>query len=285
MPLTTSKEMLLSAQRGSYAVCAFNTENMEMVQAIVSAAESASAPVIIQTTPSTIKYAGMDYFRAMVATAAMTAAVPVALHLDHGDSYALACQAVRAGYTSVMIDGSKLPFEENISLTAKVAELARSVSIPVEGELGCVGGKEDSLEAGAGGYTDPEEAARFVSETGIDSLAVGIGTAHGFYAEKPVLDMDRLSLIRERVSVPLVLHGATGLSDEDIIECIRRGICKVNFATEMRAAFTRAVRETLERDSKIVDVKAYGKAARQAVMETAVKKIVLCGAANKAALS
>jgi len=273
--------MLAKAQRERYAVCAFNAENMEMVQAIVQAAEQTSAPVIIQTTPSTLKYAGPDYFYAMVHTAAASANVPVALHLDHGDSFDLACRAVRAGYSSIMIDGSKHSFEHNVAITGKVTELCKPMLIPVEGELGSVGGKEDDMEAGAGGYTDPEEAALFVSQTGVDSLAVGIGTAHGFYAESPVLDIERLSGIRELVSVPLVLHGATGLSDEIIIECIRRGICKVNFATELRAAFTKAVRETLAQDSAAVDVKLYGKAGRQAVTETAQRKIAISGSANK----
>ena len=281
MPLVTTREMLREAQIGGYAVCAFNAENMEMVQAIVSAAVELSSPVIIQTTPSTLRYAGPDYFRAIAEAAVSVASVPVALHLDHGDSFALACQAIRAGYTSVMIDGSKRPFAENVSITAKVAELARALSIPVEGELGCVGGKEDDMEAGGGGYTDPGEAALFVSQTGVDSLAVGIGTVHGFYAEKPVLDIDRLSAIRKLVDVPLVLHGATGLSDETIIECIRRGICKVNFATELRAAFTGAVRATLSQDSAIVDVKTYGMAARQAVKELAMRKIAISGSAAK----
>jgi len=281
MPLTTSKEMLIKAQREGYAVCAFNAENMEMVQAIVAAAERLSSPVIIQTTPSTVQYAGLEWFFAMVRTAAAAATVPVALHLDHGNSFALACQAMRAGYTSVMIDGSKYPFEENVSLTAKVVEFAETVSIPVEGELGCVGGKEDGMEAGGNGYTVPEEAVAFVGRTGVDSLAVGIGTAHGFYTEKPVLDTDRLSQIKDLVPVPLVLHGATGLSDETIIECIRRGICKVNFATELRAEYTKAVRKTLEENSSVVDVKEYGKAARQAVMELAMKKICISGSVNK----
>ena len=281
MPLVTSKEMLLKAQGEGYAVCAFNAENMEMVQAIVAAAERLSSPVIIQTTPSTVDYAGLDYFYAMAAVAASAASVPVALHLDHGNSFALACRAIRAGYTSVMFDGSKYPFGENASLTAKVVELAKTVSIPVEGELGCVGGKEDDTEAGGSGYTVPEEAASFVGLTGVDSLAVGIGTAHGFYAGTPVLDVRRLSQIRELVPVPLVLHGATGLAGEAIVECIRRGICKVNFATELRAEFTKAVRKTLEQDSAVVDVKAYGKAARQAVMELAMRKIEITGSAHK----
>ena len=281
MPLETTYEMLEKAQKERYAVCAFNAENMEMVQAIVHAAGQMSAPVIIQTTPSTLKYAGPDYFFSMVRTAAASVSIPVALHLDHGDSFALACQAVRAGYSSVMIDGSKYSFEQNAAVTEKVAEFCKPILVPVEGELGSVGGKEDDMEAGAGGYTDPEEAALFVSLTGVDSLAVGIGTAHGFYTTRPVLDLDRLSAIRELVSVPLVLHGATGLSDETIIECIRRGICKVNFATELRAAFTKAVRETLARDSDAVDVKIFGKAGRQAVIDTAMKKIAISGSANK----
>lgn len=282
MPLVTTKEMLLKAQNGNYAVCAFNSENLEMVQAIVSGAEELASPVIIQTTPSTVKYTGVDYFFAMVSTAAKNAAVPVALHLDHGDSYELACRAIRAGYTSVMIDGSHSPLEGNIAITKKVVELAKAVSIPVEGEIGTVGGKEDDMEAGDGGYTKPEDAVLFVKETAVDSLAVGIGTAHGFYTEKPVLDLDRLTQIKKVVSVPIVLHGATGLSDEVITECIKRGICKVNFATELRAEYTNAVREILEGDKTVIDVKTYSRHARQKVKELVIRKITVSGSANKA---
>lgn len=281
MPLTTTKGLLDDANKQNYAVCAFNAENLEMVQAIVWGAQELSAPVIIQTTPSTINCIGLEYFVSMVKTAAAKATIPVALHLDHGDSFSLACRAIREGYSSVMIDGSHLSFDENIALTRRVVEVAKASSIPVEAELGRVGGKEDDREAGSGGYTDPQDAVVFVRETEIDSLAIGIGTAHGLYAAAPLLDVDRLSQIKELVSVPLVLHGATGLSDEVIMECVARGINKINFATELRAAFTNAVREKLDSDKAIIDVKKYSMYARDAVMALVQKKIMLSGSAQR----
>ena len=225
MPLVTSKEMLLKAQEGGYAVGAFNAENMEMVKAIIQAAEELKAPVMIQTTPSTVKYGTVDTYAAIVAAEAKKASVPVCLHLDHGSSFELAMQAIHAGYTSVMIDGSKLDFEANIAETKRVADVANALDIPCEAELGKVGGKEDDLEAEADTNTDPQEAKEFVERTCVTSLAVAIGTAHGFYVGTPVLDKERLSEIREVVDIPLVLHGASGLSDEDVSDCVKRGIC------------------------------------------------------------
>ena len=210
MPLVTSKEMLLKAQKGGYAVGAFNAENMEMVKAIIQAAEELKAPVMIQTTPSTVKYGTVETYAAIVAAEAAKASVPVCLHLDHGSSFELAMQAMHAGYTSVMIDGSKLDFEDNIRETRRVADVAAALDIPCEAELGKVGGKEDDLEAEADTNTDPQEAKEFVERTGVTSLAVAIGTAHGFYVGTPVLDKERLSEIREVVDIPLVLHGASG---------------------------------------------------------------------------
>ena len=172
MPLVTSKEMLLKAQKGGYAVGAFNAENMEMVKAIIQAAEELKAPVMIQTTPSTVKYGTVETYAAIVAAEAAKASVPVCLHLDHGSSFALAMQAMHAGYTSVMIDGSKLDFENNIRETRRVADVAVALDIPCEAELGKVGGKEDDLEAEADTNTDPQEAKEFVERTGVTSLAV-----------------------------------------------------------------------------------------------------------------
>lgn len=184
--LVNSKELLLDAQKNGYAVGAFNVENMEMVQAVIEAAEEMQAPVILQTTPSTLRYATPELFFANVSAAAKNASVPVVLHLDHGSSFALAMKAFQAGYTSIMIDGSKLSLEENIALSKAVAEACHAGNIPVEAELGKVGGKEDDLVVGLDNpYTDPQEAVRFVEETGIDSLAVGIGTAHGIYKGEP----------------------------------------------------------------------------------------------------
>ena len=279
MPLVTSKEMLLKAQEGGYAVGAFNAENMEMVKAIIQAAEELKAPVMIQTTPSTVKYGTVDTYAAIVAA---KASVPVCLHLDHGSSFELAMQAIHAGYTSVMIDGSKLDFEANIAETKRVADVANALDIPCEAELGKVGGKEDDLEAEADTNTDPQEANEFVERTGVTSLAVAIGTAHGFYVGTPVLDKERLSEIREVVDIPLVLHGASGLSDEDVSDCVKRGICKVNFATELRAAYSKAVKEFLEEKPDTIDPKAYGKTAIAAVKELVMARMKVCGCDGKA---
>ena len=282
MALVTTKELMLDAQKNHYAIGAFNAENMEMVQAIIAAAEELRAPVIVQTTPGTLKYASPAMFHAMVAAAASEATVPVVMHLDHGSSYELAMKAFRAGYTSVMIDGSKLDFEDNIRETRRVADVAAALDIPCEAELGKVGGKEDDLEAEADTNTDPQEAKEFVERTGVTSLAVAIGTAHGFYVGTPVLDKERLSEIREVVDIPLVLHGASGLSDEDVSDCVKRGICKVNFATELRAAYSRAVKETFAENENTIDPKAYGKKAIQAVKELVEARMKVCGCDGKA---
>lgn len=280
--LVTSKQMLLDAQKGGYAVGAFNAENMEMVKAIIAAAQELRAPVMIQTTPSTVKYGGLETYASIVAAEARKATVPVCLHLDHGSSFELAVQAIKAGYTSVMIDGSHEEFEENIAVTSRVAEAAHPVDIPVEAELGKVGGKEDDLETEMDTNTDPAQAEEFVRRTGVDSLAVAIGTAHGFYVGTPVLDKERLSQIRQVVDIPLVLHGASGLSDEDVKDCVKRGICKVNFATELRAAYTGAVKKLLAEKPETFDPKALGKAGMAAVTELVKERMKVCGCDGKA---
>lgn len=280
--LVTTKEMLLKAQEGNYAVGAFNVENMEMVMAVIAAAEELNAPVIMQTTPSTVKYAGLDYYLANVATAAKNAKVPVAMHLDHGSSFSLAMQALRQGYTSIMIDGSHSVFEENIAITKSVVDACKPSNIPVEAELGKVGGKEDDLDGGDGGYTDPKEALEFVQKTGVNSLAVAIGTSHGVYKGEPKLDLDRLVEIRKIVDVPLVLHGASGLSEEAVKESIKRGICKVNFATELRIAYTDGVKELLEEKPETIDPKKYGLVGIEKVKELVKNRMMMCGCQNQA---
>ncbi|MCD7866804.1 MAG: class II fructose-bisphosphate aldolase [Clostridiales bacterium] len=282
MSFVTSKEMLLNAQKDGYAVGAFNAENMEMVKAIIQAGEELRAPVMIQTTPSTIQYGGLETYAAIVEAEARKASIPVCLHLDHGSSFDLAVQAMRAGYTSVMIDGSKLEFEENIAVSRRVAEVAAALGIPCEAELGKVGGKEDDLEAEADTNTDPVQAKEFAERTGVTSLAVAIGTAHGFYVGTPVLDKERLSEIRQVVDIPLVLHGASGLTDEDVQDCVKRGICKVNFATELRVAYTKAVRELLAEKPEAYDPKAYGKAGIAAVKELVKGRMRVCGCDGRA---
>lgn len=282
MSFVTSEKMLLDAQKGGYAVGAFNVENMEMVMAVIAAAEELRAPLMLQTTPSTIKYAGLDMYLANVKAAAEHASVPVCLHLDHGDSFDLAMRALRTGYTSIMIDGSHNVFEENIAVTKAVADACRPSGIPVEAELGKVGGKEDDLDGGEGnGYTDPLEAKEFVERTGVTSLAVAIGTAHGVYKGVPKLDLDRLAEIRKVVDIPLVLHGASGLSEEAVVESIKRGICKVNFATELRIAYTDGVKEFLAANPDAFDPKKYGKVAMEHVKAIVETRMKMCGCTNR----
>lgn len=281
MSLVTSEKMLLDAREGDYAVGAFNVENMEMVKAVIAAAEELHAPVMLQTTPSTVKYGTLETFAAIVAAEAKKATIPVALHLDHGSSFELAVRAMKEGYTSIMIDGSHETFEDNIAVSKKVVEVARPNGIPVEAELGKVGGKEDDLEAEADTNTDPMQAKEFVERTGINSLAVAIGTAHGFYEGTPVLDKERLSEIRKVVSIPLVLHGASGLSDEDIKDCVKRGICKVNFATELRVAYTDGIKKVLEEKPDTFDPKTFGKAGIENVKELVKNRMLVCGCNNK----
>jgi tagatose 1,6-diphosphate aldolase GatY/KbaY len=282
MPLVTTESMLKRACEEGWAVGAFNAENMEMIQAIVEAAEELKAPVIIQTTPGTLKYAGMELYHAITAARAKNSPVEIAIHLDHGDSFSIAARALRTGYSSIMIDGSKLPLAENMALTASVVNICAPNKVSIEGELGKVGGKEDDHESG-GGYTDPDEAVEFVKKTGVSSLAVGVGTAHGIYKEKPVLNVELISVLRKVVSVPLVLHGASGLEDDVVRDCVRRGMAKVNFATELRIAYTEGVKNYISGDAGVLDPKKYGAAARDAVRAKVIEKMKLCGCAGKSA--
>lgn len=282
MSLVTSKKLMLDAQKNHYAIGAFNVENMEMVQAVIAAAEELRSPVIIQTTPGTLKYAAPELYYANVAAAAAAATVPVVMHLDHGSSFDLAMRTLRAGYTSVMIDGSHSVFEENIAITKSVVDAAHAMGVPVEAELGKVGGKEDDLDGGNGGYTVPSEAAEFAERTGVDSLAVAIGTAHGVYKGIPKLDVERLSQIREVVSIPLVLHGTSGVPDEAVRDCIARGVCKVNYATDLRIAFTNGVKEYIRKNPDVYDPKKYSAVGREKVKQYVMQKILVCGSNEKA---
>lgn len=283
MALVTTKQMLIDAQKGGYAVGAFNVENMEMVMAAVAAAEEQNSPIILQTTPSTVKYAGLDYYYANAKVAAEKAKVPVAIHLDHGESFDLAMAAFRAGYTSIMIDGSHASFEENIAVSKAVVDACKSSNISVEAELGKVGGKEDGLDGGEGNpHTDPTEAKEFAERTGVDSLAVAIGTAHGVYKGEPKLDIDRLKEINAVVDIPLVLHGTTGVPDETVKECIKNGICKVNYATGLRIAFSDGVKAKLKEDPEVIDPKKYNAYGMKEVKAYVAQKLEVCGSTNKA---
>lgn len=280
MPLVTTTEMFRRAQQEGYAVVGFAAYNLETIQTVVETAEHLQAPLMIQTTPATIENAGIEYLTAIVGIAAKNANIPVALHLDHGDKLERVRLCLEYGYTSVMIDGSHLPFEENIELVRAAVDLAHKQGVPVEAELGQVGGVEDdlSVDESQARYTDPHLAAEFVNRTGIDSLAIAIGTAHGMYKGEPKLDFDRLSQIREQVSVPLVLHGASGVPDEMIREAIRRGITKVNIATELKIPFANALRTFLRDNPKEADPRKYFKPARQAYAMVVTEKILLAGA-------
>lgn len=284
MSLVSSLEILCKAQKNGYGIGAFNVENMEMVMAVLAAAEDTASPVIMQTTPGTISYASLDYFLANVKVAAEKTKIPVVMHLDHGNSFELACKAYQKGYTSIMIDGSKKSFEENVRLTRSVVEVCHSGDVPVEGELGKVGGKEDDMESETGGspYTDPLQAVEFVKRTGVDSLAVGIGTSHGIYKGVPKVRVDVLTAIRDVVSIPLVLHGTSGVPDDQVRDCIANGICKVNYATDLRIAYTDGVKQYLSNHPDDYDPKKYGNLAMERVKEYVIKKMEVVGSCGKA---
>ena len=284
MALVNTLDMMKKAQQEKYAIGAFNVENMEMVQAVIEAAEEEKAPVIIQTTPSTVAYASVSMYREMVRVAAEKASIPVAMHLDHGDSQELCKEAIAAKYTSVMIDGSKLGFEENVAVTKAVVEATKGTDICVEAELGTIGGKEDSHEVldKDALYTNPQQAKELVERTNVNSLAVAIGTVHGFYKGEPKLDFERLQEIVDIVDAPLVLHGASGVPDEAVRRAIDLGVCKVNFATELRVAFTKGVRDVIASDESVYDPKKYGAVGREEVKELVKNKIRVCKSNGKA---
>lgn len=283
MPFVTVKEILQDARKGSYAVGTFNTNNMEIVQAIVEAAVEENSPVILQASQGALKYAGIEYITAMVKAAAEIAPIPIALHLDHGTSFEQIVKCIRYGFTSVMIDGSKYPLEENIRITKKVVEIAGAVGVSVEAELGKIGGTEDDISVSEkeAYMTDPQEAVRFVKETGIDSLAIAIGTAHGPYKGEPKLDFDRLEKISSLVDIPLVLHGASGVPEDSIRKAVERGICKINIDTDIRQAFARAVREFLEKNPKEYDPRKILGPAKEEMKKVIREKIRLFGSSGK----
>ena len=277
----SSHDMVKKAYENGYAVPAFNAENMEMVFAIIKACEEEKSPVIIQTTPPTVKYFSPDVAYAIVKTVAEKSSVPVALHLDHCSNFDDVMVAIKSGYSSVMFDGSKLPFDENVKITKKVVEVARPMGVTVEAELGAVGGKEDNVESKEIIYTDVDEAKTFVEQTGVDMLAIAIGTAHGFYKGEPKLDFERIDSIKKAIDLPLVLHGGSGVPEESVKKSISLGMSKANFATELRAAATVGVREVLK-DESVIDPKKYMSAAKDEIIKMCKSKIAMCGSANKA---
>ncbi len=283
MELVPMKEILDRANEEGYAVGGFNINNMEFLQAIVEASQEYNSPLILQTSEGAIKYIGIDYVIGMVQAAVKNIDIPVALHLDHGGSFEKVMECIRKGYSSVMIDGSKYPFEENVKLTSKVVEAAHSVGVTVEAELGKLGGNEDdvSVDEREAKFTNPEEAEEFVERTGVDALAVAIGTAHGVYKGDPELDFKRLKLINDRVDIPLVLHGASGVPEKDVKHAVSLGINKVNVNTDFQQAFTSKIRELFKKDSELYDPRKYCGPGRDAIREAVKGKIEFLGSKGK----
>ena len=299
MALVSSKEMFAKALKGDYAVGAFNVNNMEIIQGIVDAAREEEAPLILQVSAGARKYARPAYLLKLVEAAVLDSGLDICLHLDHGEDFEICKKCVDDGFTSVMIDGSRFPLEENIALTRQVVEYAHSKGVVVEAELGKLAGIEDNVkvDARSATFTDPEEAAEFVRRTGVDSLAIAIGTSHGAYKFKgePYLDFDRLKKIHALIpDTPLVLHGAStvlpefvklcneyggnipgaqGVPEEMIREAARYGVCKVNIDTDLRLAMTAEVRKYLTENPAEFDPRKYLGPARDAIQRMVRHKI------------
>ena len=288
MSFVTTKEMLKEAQKGRYAVGAFNANNMEIIQAIVETAEEEKAPVILQASQGAIKYAGLDSIVAMVKIMAEKVNIPVALHLDHGTDYYQNIKCLRAGFTSLMYDGSKLPFDENVKMTKKVVEMAHACDIPVEAELGQIGKMGDSDEPGVAlervkeSMAVPEEAVKFVELTEIDFLAAAVGTIHGCRTPFAKLDISRIERIRELTGVPLVLHGASGVNDDEVRKGIAAGICKINIDTRIRMIFTEKMSEIIKTNPEEIDPRKILGPAKDAAKETIRDRIKVFGCSGKA---
>lgn len=284
MPLISSTEMLQAARREQYAVAAFNVHTLEMLQAVVEAAVEMDSPLIIQSTVGTVKHLGADYLAHAAKTAADRTGLPMALHLDHCTDFPTIIQCIRAGYTSVMIDASMFPFEENVERTSKVMEIAKASSVNVEAELGKVGGVEDDIvvDERQASLADPEECALFIERTGVPTLAPAIGTAHGIYKGRPNIDFARIARIADRVSVPLVLHGGSGIPAEQIHQAALLGMSKVNIATELRIAFSDAIKGVFAAHPEENDPRKYMVPAKEAVKRLAMEKMRLCGSVGKA---
>ena len=284
MNIVPMVDILEDANRKNYAVGGFNINNMEFLQGIIEAAEESKSPLILQTSEGAMRYIGKDYVISMVEAATKNITIPVALHLDHGSSFAKTMECIRLGYSSVMIDGSHKPFAENIKLTRKVVEAAHSVGVTVEAELGKLGGTEDDLTVDEkdATFTKPEEVVEFVEKTGVDALAIAIGTAHGVYQGEPELDFDRLKEINEKANMPLVLHGASGVSDDYVRRAVSMGINKVNVNTDFQQVFTAKIRQLFSEDPDLYDPRKYCGPGREAIKEKVKEKIEILGSKNKA---
>lgn len=285
--LTTGKAILDVANEHSFAVPAFNISDWAMFKGIVEISEETNAPLIIGIHPDEVRHIGREMITGIIERS-HGASVPIAIHWDHGATYEQILQAIQFGFTSVMIDGSLKPFEENVAITRKVTDSAHALGVSVEGELGTIGGNDSYAEAGAAEiiYTDPDDAVTFVEQTGVDSLAVAIGTFHGLYPAhlKPELKLDLLKEIKSRVQIPLVLHGGSGNPDDEIRESARIGINKINISSDIKVAYHSKMREMLGNDPKMREPNAIQPACVEAMKAVAAHKIDLFGAAGKGSL-
>jgi fructose-bisphosphate aldolase class II len=285
--LTTGKAILDVANENSFAVPAFNISDWAMFRGIVEISEEKNAPLIVGIHPDEVRHIGREMITG-IAERSHRASVPIAIHWDHGATYEQILQAVQFGFTSVMIDGSLKPFEENVAISKKVTDSAHALGLSVEAELGTIGANDSYAEAGAAEiiYTDPDDAVTFVELTGVDSLAVAIGTFHGFYPAhlKPELKLDLLKEIKSRVQIPLVLHGGSNNPDDEIAEAARIGINKINISTDIKVAYHDKMREVLGSDPKVREPNAIQPACIDAMKAVAAQKIGLFGAAGKGSL-
>ncbi|WP_135554458.1 class II fructose-1,6-bisphosphate aldolase [Paenibacillus cymbidii] len=284
MPLVSMNEFLPKAKAKKFAVGQFNMNNLEFAQAIMQAALELKSPFIYGVSEGAIKYMGIEFTVAIAEAAAKKSGLPIALHLDHGSSFEVAMKCIRAGFSSVMFDGSHHGFEDNIRLTKEVVKAARAMGVSVEGELGTIGGVEDdiSVDEEDANLAKPEEAIRFYEETGVDCLAIAVGTAHGMYAGEPNIRFDIIEKVSAAIPVPVVLHGGSGVPDEMIRKAIEAGVGKINVNTENQVACTETIRSVLAKDAKVYDPRKYLTPARQAMVDVVKSKIELFGSANQA---
>lgn len=282
--LMNMKDLLTVAQKNHFAVPAFNIGSDQLLKAVMKTVKKLKSPVILEMSPDEFNFVGYAQIQAMLYEAAHTD-VPVCIHLDHGDSYETVVRAIQAGMTSVMIDASKLPYEENVAITKKVVETAHIANVSVESELGTIGTTGNSIEGGTEGviYTVPEEAKQFIEDTGIDTFACAIGTAHGIYPKdmKPKLRIDILKDITDQVSVPLVLHGGSSNKDEEIAEAVKNGICKINISSDIKVAFYEQARKTLNENPGYREPLEIYPAAMEACGKVCADKIRLFNSQDK----
>jgi fructose-bisphosphate aldolase class II len=284
MPLVPMTEFLSKAKANQFAVGQFNMNNLEFAQAITDAAKEENSPFIFGVSEGALKYMGIEYTVALARAAADQSGLPIALHLDHGSSFEVAMKCIRAGFSSVMFDGSHYSFEENIRLTKEVVKAAHAMGVSVEGELGTIGGVEDdiSLDEADAALANPDEAIRFWEETRVDCVAIAVGTAHGMYKGEVKIRFDTIEKVASAISVPVVLHGGSGVPDEQIRKAISVGVGKINVNTENQVACTNAIREVLGKDAKVYDPRKYLTPAKAAMKEVVKSKIRLFGSSNQA---